>query len=83
MGMEDLNHNKAILKIFNVIVIKDSLVHIVIIVQILVLPIQIVKMEDLVHLFTILLKFMSFCKEDNMIRMDFQRVLKDTFQKIV
>lgn len=56
---------------------------IVIIVRILVLLIQIAKKEDSALLFTILLKLMSFWKEDNTIRMDFQRVQKGTFQKIV
>lgn len=56
---------------------------IVIIVRILVLLIQIAKKEDSALLFTILLKLMSFWQEDNTIRMDFQRVHKGTFQKIV
>ena len=80
--MEDLNNLLLVkLKKLNVIVIKDTVEIIVIIAQIQVLLIQIVKKDHLAQEYMILLMLMLFLLEDNMIKMDFQKVLRDIFQK--
>lgn len=65
------------------IVIRDIAEIIVIIAQIQVLHIQIVKKDHLVQEYMILLMLMNFLQDDNMIKMDFLKVQKDIFQKIV
>ena len=82
--MEDL-YNLLLVKSkkLNVIVIKDTVEIIVIIAQIQVLLIQIVKKDHLAQEYMILLMLMLFLLEDNMIKMDFQKVLRDIFQKTV
>lgn len=82
--MEDLNNLLLVKsKKLNVIVIKDTVEIIVIIAQIQVLLIQIVKKDHLAQEYMILLMLMLFLLEDNMIKMDFQKVLRDIFQKTV
>ena len=63
--------------------IKDIVEIIVIIAQIQLLHIQIVKKDNLVQEFMIQLILMLFLQEDNTIKMDFLKVLKGIFQKIV
>jgi len=65
-----------------VIVIKDIVEIIVIIARIQVSHIQIVKKDHLALEFMIQLILMLFLQEDNMIKMDFLKVLRDIFQKI-
>ena len=65
------------------IVIKDIVEIIVIIVLILVLHILIAKKVHLVQEYMIMLIHMLSLPEDNMTKMDFQKVLKDIFQRIV
>ena len=64
------------------IVIKDIVEIIVIIAQTQVLHIQIVKKDHLALEFMIPLILMLFLQEDNTIKMDFLKVLKDILQKI-
>ena len=62
--------------------IKDIVEIIVIIAQTQVLHIQIVKKDHLALEFMIQLILMLFLQEDNTIKMDFLKVLRDIFQKI-
>jgi hypothetical protein len=66
-----------------VIVTKDTVETIVTIVLIQVLHILIVKKDHSAQEYMIQLMLMHSLLEDNMIKMDFQKVLRDIFQKIV
>jgi hypothetical protein len=66
-----------------VIVTKDTVETIVTIVLILVLHILIVKKDHSAQEYMIQPMLMHSLLEDNMIKMDFQKVLRDIFQKIV
>ena len=65
------------------IVTKDTVETIVTIVLILVLHILIVKKDHSAQEYMIQPMLMHSLLEDNMIKMDFQKVLRDIFQKIV
>jgi hypothetical protein len=66
-----------------VIVTKDTVETIVTIVLIQVLHILIVKKDHSAQEYMIQPMLMHSLPEDNMIKMDFQKVLRDIFQKIV
>jgi hypothetical protein len=66
-----------------VIVTKDTVETIVTIVLIQVLHILIVKKDHSAQEYMIQPMLMHSLLEDNMIKMDFQKVLRDIFQKIV
>lgn len=65
------------------IVTKDTVETIVTIVLIQVLHILIVKKDHSAQEYMIQPMLMHSLLEDNMIKMDFQKVLRDIFQKIV
>ena len=64
------------------IVTKDTVETIVTIVLIQVLHILIVKKDHSAQEYMIQSMLMHSLQEDNMIKMDFQKVLRDIFQKI-